>query len=175
MNDRNRNKQDHSAISRDHHDTEPSAGDVVGEGVGGVSGALAGAGLGSIGGPLGTIIGGIAGAGGGWWSGRSISEAAAHYTEDEDQYRGHWDSHSDRPADMDYDRARTGYALGHIAGHNPDYRDRGFEDVEPELRRGFEGDREGDWDSMRPYAQHAFERRIIRPSDDEDRVTIRDR
>ena len=93
-----RRHDEHSPVSRDHHAHEPSAGDVVGEGVGGVSGTLTGAALGSIGGPIGTIIGGIAGAAGGWWTGRSISEAAAHYTNDEHEYRSHWDSYDNRPA-----------------------------------------------------------------------------
>ena len=175
MENTHRHDHDHSPVSRDHHAEEPSTGDVVGEGVGGVSGALTGAALGSLGGPVGTIIGGIAGAAGGWWTGRSVSEAAAHYTKEEDNYRSHWDSYSDRPADLDYDRARTGYAVGHIAGHNPDYQGRSFQDVEPELRRGFTGDREREWEQVRPFAQHAFERRVIRTSDTGDRVEVRDR
>lgn len=162
----------HSPIDRDHHDVEPSAGDMVGEGVGGVSGALTGAALGSMGGPLGTLIGGIAGAAGGWWTGRSISEAAAHYTEDDDQYyRGHYDSTADRrPADYTYDRARTGYALGHIAGNNPDYRGKTFDEIEPHLRSGFTGEHERHYDTMRDDIRHGFER-VIRPSGGEDRVT----
>lgn len=163
----------HSPIDRDHHPVEPSAGDMVGEGVGGVSGALTGAALGSAGGPLGTLIGGIAGAAGGWWTGRSISEAAAHYTDEDDRYyREHYDSHPDRPADVDYERARTGYALGHIAGNNPDYRGKTFDEVEPHLRSGFTGEHEGSYDSVRPFVRHGYER-VIRPSGDEDRVTVR--
>src|SRR5688500_14775872 len=59
-----------------HHDDNPGVGDHVGEAAGGISGVLAGAAIGSAGGPIGTIIGGIAGAVGGWWSGRTVSEAA---------------------------------------------------------------------------------------------------
>ncbi|MGI9189217.1 MAG: hypothetical protein ACR2F9_03645 [Longimicrobiaceae bacterium] len=154
-----RHDHDHSPVSRDHHAEEPSTGDLVGEGVGGVSGAFTGAALGSLGGPLGTIIGGIAGAAGGWWAGRSISEAAAHYTEDEDRYyRSHYEGLGDRPADHDYETARHGYALGHIAGGNPDYRGRSFDEVEADLRHGWRDEREGDWDRVRPYAQHAYDR-----------------
>lgn len=170
-----REHEGHSPVSRDHHEVEPSAGDIAGEAVGGTSGALTGAALGSLGGPIGTIIGGIAGAAGGWWTGRSISEAAAHYTEHDDQeYRSHWDSHTSRPEGMDYDRARTGYAVGHIAGRNPDYQGRSFDEVEPDLRRGFSGEQEGDWDSVRDFARHGYERSIvIRPSGGEDRVTYK--
>lgn len=166
---------EHSPISREHHAEEPSAGDLAGEAAGGISGVLAGAALGSIGGPVGTIIGGIAGAAGGWWTGRSISEAAAHYTEDDDRsYREHWESQPNRPAGLTYDRARTGYAVGHIAGRNPDYRERRFEEVEPELQRGWSAEHGGDWNAMRPYVRHGYERSVIRPSGDEERVVVRD-
>ncbi|CAN5690494.1 hypothetical protein BH23GEM3_BH23GEM3_23710 [soil metagenome] len=172
--DRKHNDSGHSPISRDHHEVEPSGGDIVGGTVGGASGVAAGAALGSLGGPVGTIIGGIAGAVGGWWTGRSVSEAAAHYTkEDDSYYRGHHSSSSNRSTGMDYDRAKKGYAVGHIAGRNPDYQGRRWEDVEPDLRHGFSGEQANDWDEMRPYMQHAYERSIvIRPSDTGDRVNI---
>ncbi|MDQ3557463.1 MAG: hypothetical protein M3409_11915 [Gemmatimonadota bacterium] len=164
----NTHDRDHTPIDRDHHAVEPSTGDLVGEGVGGVSGALTGAALGSAGGPLGTIIGGIAGAAGGWWTGRSVSEAAAHYTEEDDSYyRGH---HESRSGAMDYDRARQGYALGHIAGNNPDYRGKSYDDIEPHIRGGYQG-REDEYNEMRDYVRHGYER-VIRPSGGEDRVTI---
>lgn len=169
-----RNDPDNSPLDRDHHAVEPSAGDMVGEGVGGVSGALTGAALGTPGGPLGVLIGGIAGAAGGWWTGRSISEAAAHYTEDDDrQYRQHYEGSGDRPTGMNYDRARTGYALGHIAGNNPDYRGKTFEEIEPHLRGGFKGEQEKDYDNMRPYLQHGYEKTVIRTTGGEDRVTMK--
>lgn len=158
----------------DHRHDETSAGDLVGEGVGGVSGAFTGAALGTPGGPLGVIIGGIAGAVGGWWTGREISETASDYTHDDDRhYRSHWDKHDRRPQGYDYDRARTGYALGHVAGRNPDYRGKSFDEIEPDLRRGFTGDREKEWENMRPLVQQGFERSVIRPSGGEDRVVVK--
>lgn len=135
---------------------DPSAGDLVGEAAGGISGVLTGAALGSMGGPVGTIIGGIAGAVGGWWTGRAVSEAASGYTdEDETYYRSHYESN--RTDDVDYDRARTGYQLGHVAGSNPDYQDRSFDEVETDLRRGF-GDQDEDYTQVRDYARHGYER-----------------
>ncbi len=169
-------RHDDNPIARDHHANEPSTGDLVGEGVGGASGAVTGALLGSAGGPLGTLIGGLAGAAGGWWSGRSISEAAAHYSdEDEQHYRRHFDSSDRRPEGYDYDRARTGYALGHYASRNPDYKDRKFDEVWEEMKPGFSGEHEQDYDQMRDFAQTGFERgtKVIRPSGGDDRVTIR--
>ena len=160
--------------------------DIVGEATGGLAGAATGAALGSLGGPIGTIIGGIAGAVGGWWSGRAISEAASHYTENDDAYyRGQFESRraggalrpdataepASSTADVarartegyadDYAGYRPAYQLGHLAAHNPDYQARSFDEVEPELRRGWSADvssRHGAWEEIREHARHAFER-----------------
>lgn len=81
------------------------------------------------------------------------------------------DVRGDDPADLDdrdYDRARPAYQLGHLAGLNPDYRDRDFEDVEGELRAGWSDDvsaRHGRWEDVRHYARDAYdhgrERRLV--------------
>jgi hypothetical protein len=147
--------------------TADTTGDVVGEVTGGVAGAATGAALGSLGGPIGTLIGALAGALGGWWSGRAISEAASTFTaDDESYYREHHTSSvsrlADRPATTrDYDDVRPAYQLGHLAGRNPDYANRNFDEVETDLRRGWTSDvsaRHGEWDSVRPYARDAFDR-----------------
>ena len=144
-----------------HHDDNPGVGDHIGEAAGGISGVLAGAAIGSVGGPIGTIIGGIAGAVGGWWSGRAVSEAATRLTQDDDKYyRGHYEGSSTRLADRSYDDVRPAYHLGHIAANNPDYKERDFDAVEADLRRGWNDDmrsKHGEWDSMRGYARHGFE------------------
>jgi len=123
---------------------------------------LTGAALGSLGGPIGTIIGGIAGAVSGWWAGKAISEAASHVTtEDEDYYRTHYESSSTKLGDRSYEDVRPAYQIGHLAGRNPDYSSRSFQDVEPDLRRGWNDDvssKHGQWDQVRPYAQHAYDR-----------------
>ena len=140
-----------------HHDDNPGVGDHVGEAAGGISGVLAGAAIGSAGGPIGTIIGGIAGAVGGWWSGRAVSEAATRLTHDDDKYyRGHYEGSSNRLADRSYDDVRPAYHVGHIAAHNPDYKDRDFDVVESDLRKGWDT-KYGEWDSMRGYARHGFD------------------
>ena len=140
---------------------EINPGDEIGEAVGGISGVLTGAALGSLGGPIGTIIGGIAGAVSGWWAGRAISEAASHATNDDDAYyRTHFDSAAGG-ATRSYDDVRPAYQLGHIAGRNPDYSSRSFDEVEHDLRHGWTSDvsqRHGQWDDVRDYARHAYER-----------------
>jgi hypothetical protein len=143
------------------HDSHPSHADELGEAAGGISGVLVGAGIGSAAGPVGTLIGGIAGALSGWWAGRAVSEAASTLThEDDTHFRGHFDSQPNRPADRAYDDVRGAYYLGHIAAHNPNFVEREFLEVEPELERGWAGyaERNGSWTSVRPYAEEGFVR-----------------
>lgn len=175
---------DDSRRAHTRHATTPD--DVVGEAAGGLAGAATGAALGALGGPIGSIIGGIAGAVGGWWSGRAVSEAASHYTEDDDAYyRSQYESRraggalrpdpnvgaEDRAGDVAYARTegytgdylayRPAYQLGHLAALNPDYETRTFDDVEPELRRGWTEDvsaRHGAWADAREHARSAYDR-----------------
>jgi uncharacterized protein (TIGR02271 family) len=138
----------------EHDDTE-----MLGEGIGGVAGAAAGAALGSLAGPVGTAIGAIAGGVGGWWSGKAAADAASSIdTTDDDYYRRQFTTTS---RDGDYDRARPAFHLGHVAGMNPEYQGRSFDEIEPHLRRGWTDDvasQSGDWNEVRDYARNAFER-----------------
>lgn len=143
------------------HGERTTTGDAVGETVGGLSGAATGAALGSLGGPIGTIIGGLAGAATGWWTGRAVSEAASSFDGDEDYYRAQYSS--SRPnasTGASYDAARPAYQLGHVAGMNPDYQGRKFDDVEVDLRRGWEsqGATGNNWNDVRGYARDAYDR-----------------
>jgi uncharacterized protein (TIGR02271 family) len=130
----------------------------IGEGVGGVAGAAAGAAVGSLAGPIGTAIGAIAGAVGGWWSGKAAADAASNIdATDDDYYRQRFAE----SGGSSYDTARPAYQLGHVAGFNPDYEGRSFDEVEPDLRRGWTGDvaaSSGDWSNVRDYAREGFER-----------------
>jgi len=143
------------------HDDHPSVADQVGEGVGSIGGMLAGAAIGTAAGPIGTLIGGIAGAVGGWWTGRAVTEAAgAMTTADDNYYRTHYEANN-RLADRSYEDVRPAYHLGHIAANNPDYSDRGWNEVERDLQRGWNDDatrRYGEWSSVRSYASEGFER-----------------
>lgn len=142
-------------LSDEARDRHPGAGEQLGEGVGGIGGTVAGAGLGSIAGPVGTIIGGLAGAVGGWWAGEKAGRAVEDMGTEEEHYRSH---HRELGrTDIPYDEARIGYGVGHAAGHNPDYRDRPFEEVERDLRSGWRYD-ERDYDTMRPYVRTGYER-----------------
>ena len=153
-------RRDAAHLADDRRDDNPA--DEIGEAVGGISGVLTGAALGSLGGPIGTIIGGIAGAVTGWWAGKAISEAASHVThDDETYYRTHYESSPNRLADRSYEDVRPAYQLGHLAGRNPDYQGRSFEEVESDLQRGWSSDvsaRHGDWQQVRHYARDAYDR-----------------
>ncbi len=149
-------------MDRDKHDESDSKlGEEIGEATGGISGVLLGAGIGSAAGPVGTLIGGIAGALGGWWAGRAVADSAAKLTrEDEEYFREHYESQPNRAADRTYEDVRGAYYLGQIASHNPNFVEREWLEVEPELERGWGsyGDRYGAWTTVRDYAKTGFAR-----------------
>jgi hypothetical protein len=106
------------------------------------------------------VVGALAASVGGWWALHAKSDTATQLgEEDERHYRAHFDTHPARASGgMTYDRARTGYALGHTASRNPGYMGRGFDEVEPELRRGFTGEHSGSYDSLRDFTRYGYER-----------------
>jgi hypothetical protein len=154
---------DRKNLPDDARDERPGAGEQAGEGVGGIGGTLAGAAIGSAAGPVGTIIGGIAGAVGGWWAGEKAGRAAEDLGKHDETYRRHYRDNA--ASDLDYETARLGYGVGHVAGRNPDYRGRSFNDVETDLRRGWKSDSR-DFDSMRPYIRYGYENTSREPTRD---------
>ncbi len=172
MDDSNDRKTDGELATPTH---SRKVGDEVGEAAGGISGVVVGAAIGSAGGPVGTVIGGIAGAIGGWWAGHAVADAAQGYTVGDDAvYRNHYENSPNRLADRDYESVSPAYQLGHIAAQNPDYRGRPFDQVEPDLERGWisaASKGHGDWHSVRGYARDAYER----SSSTLDRQSLRDK
>lgn len=134
--------------------------DAVGAGAGGLVGAAAGATVGSLAGPIGTIIGGLAGAVGGWWSGRAVAEATTSYTDDDDRYyQTHYASTAGTSSrGSSYDNVRPAYQLGHLAGINPDYRGRSFDEIESHLSNAYASAGQRDWTDVRGYARDAYAR-----------------
>jgi uncharacterized protein (TIGR02271 family) len=99
---------------------------------------------------IGGGVGGVAGA---------ATGAASNIDDTDDAY--YRDRFASTSRNGDYDRARPAFQLGHIAGMNPDYENRTFDDVEPQLRAGWTDDvarQSGDWNDVRDYARDAFER-----------------
>ena len=142
-------------VDEEVRNEHPGAGEQAGEAVGAIGGTLAGAALGSAVGPVGMILGGLAGAFGGWWAGERAGRAAEDLDEHDDFYRTHYESHPDPT--LAYEEARIGYGLGHIAGRNPDYTGLGFEEIEADLRRGWNYEPR-DFDTMRPFVRTGYER-----------------
>jgi len=145
-----------------HGDEHVTAGKLASEGLGGAAAGAAGAAIGSFVGPIGTLIGGLAGVVGGWWAGKSAVEASHKYSTDDDRhYRDTYEASPNRLADRSYDQVRPAYQLGHVAGLNPDYRDRDFDAVESDLQKGWTDDlraKNGEWNAVRPYARDAYTR-----------------
>ena len=146
---------DRKHMRGDARDENPGAGEQAGEGVGGIGGTLGGAAIGSAFGPVGTIVGGIAGAVGGWWAGEKAGRALEDSNKHDDYYRSRHRELGE--SEVDYDTARVGYSVGHVAGRNPDYRTRSFDDVEKDLRRGWSSS-DRDYDRLRPYVREGFDR-----------------
>ena len=169
MDDRNRGFDDVSAgeakrdvpVDRDP-DKASVGGRLVGEGVGGASGIAAGAAIGSLAGPVGTIVGMLAGAVGGWWAGKEVADAVSRKSDDADShYRTHFETNRRADTPRSYDDVRPAYQIGDLAARNPDYQGRRFEEIEPDLQRGWSEDlrsKHGDWSEVRGYASEGYTR-----------------
>ena len=96
---------------------------------------------------------------GGWWSGDDARTAANGFgDEHERECRRHFDSTPARGS-MSYESTRPLYQFGHVARQSPEYRNRSFTDVEPELRRAWEsapGSSRPEWSTVRDYVGFSF-------------------
>ncbi len=108
-------------------------------------------------------VSGIAQSVGGWWTARETAASVNDVTfEDDVVYRAHYDFSPTRLADRSYEVVRPAYLVGHIAGANPSYAGKGFEEIERDLRSGWSDDlrtKHGEWDALRDYAKEAYGRR----------------
>lgn len=110
-----------------------------------------------ISGPFGAILGAIAGTLGGWWK-KAAQDPYELPETDEQACREHFATLAVVPSSMTYDRARSGYALGYVASRNPDYQGRPFEELEPELRRGFGDEHAEDYEALREFTRYGYGR-----------------
>jgi hypothetical protein len=142
---------------------DPEPAKAVGKGAGGIAGAHVGAGLGAfVLGPIGMVIGAIAGAVGGWWAGDAIAKGLDKWSEEDDEvFRTSYLSSPGGRSGRAYEDVRPAYQLGYLAGRNPEYRGRAFDDIEADLRAGWSaelGQKHGEWDEVRPYVRDAYTR-----------------
>lgn len=106
------------------------------------------------------VIAGVAlAAAGGYWASRKLAAAAADLSEEEERdCRTYYETHVVRSSGVPYSQARNVYVLGYVAGRNPDYAGRGYDEVEPHLRSGYTGRRAGTYDSLRDFGRRGYER-----------------
>jgi uncharacterized protein (TIGR02271 family) len=127
----------------------------------GVGGAAAGLAIGAVGGPVGAVIGGIVGgAVAGGLAGKGVGELIDPTTEDEwlHEYFG---SRANRRTDEKPESYRPAYHYGLQSAER--HAGRRFEDVEPELRTGWDAARGNcpmGWDDARDAVRHAFDRTV---------------
>lgn len=106
---------------------------------------------------MGSMVSSAASLLGGWWSDRSPQELTKDFNEQADRScRTHFENAARRNT---YDNVRPLYQFGHLAGSNPDYQGRSFEEVEPELKAAWSGEVKttyGDWDDVQEYIRTGF-------------------
>jgi hypothetical protein len=112
------------------------------------------------------VIAGVAlAAAGGYWASRKLASAAAELAEEEERdCRTYYETHVVRSSGVPYGQARNVYVLGYVAGRNPDYAGRGYDEVEPHLRSGYTGRRAGSYDTLRDFGRRGYERGTTRGS-----------
>lgn len=107
--------------------------------------------------PTAVLLGRIAGTLGGWW--RKAADERLDLPESEEQAcREHFLTIAVMPPGMTYERARPAYALGYVASRNPSYRGRRFEELDAELRQGYDAGSGSDYESIREFTRYGYER-----------------
>ncbi len=125
-----------------------------------LGGAASGLALGAVAGPPGMIAGAIIGGVAGGLAGKGVGELIDPTTED-NWLREYFVEEKNKPADATPDTYRPAYRYG--LGARSEYGGKTFTDVEPQLRRAWEQDRERahmPWDNARGAVKHAFDRTI---------------
>ena len=131
----------------------------LGVGVGAIAGGAAtGAAVGTVAGPVGTVIGAAVGAVVGGLAGKGVAEGINPTVED-----AYWrDNYATRPyyqSGTTYDQFRPAYQTGWEARAR--FRDRRFEEVEPDLQARYEAVREPnsvEWSTGRHAVRDAWDR-----------------
>jgi uncharacterized protein YjbJ (UPF0337 family) len=128
---------------------------------GGTGGAMAGAAVGgAIGGPIGAAVGGAIGAVAGGLGGKAAAEAVNPTVEG-----AYWQKeHSTRSyarKDQPYEYYEPAYRYGWESASRPEFTNRSFESVEPDLERGwgtYRGPSTTEWRDVRDATRESYER-----------------
>jgi hypothetical protein len=130
----------------------------VGVGAGAAAGAVTGAAVGSLGGPAGTAVGAAAGAVAGGLAGKAAAESINPTVEDE-YWRTNYESRPYVTSGAVYDEYRPAYRYGWESYGR--YRGRRFEDVEDDLRLGwddYKGSSRLTWEKAKDATRDAWHR-----------------
>lgn len=99
---------------------------------------------------------------GGWWERNTPDEALRNFgTEQDDTCRTHFENvrRAQNSGNTSYDSVRPLYQFGHLAGSNPDYQGRSFDEVESDLQRTWTPEHSqhyGDWTKVRDYINTGY-------------------
>ncbi|HEY0303664.1 MAG TPA: hypothetical protein VGC44_01770 [Longimicrobiales bacterium] len=104
---------------------------------------------------------------GGWWSRSTPDEVRQTFTPEADSTcRHHFEQRRrEGRTKSDYDALRPLYQFGHMAGANPDYQGRSFEEVENDLKRTWSPEYTtafGEWNIVRDYINTGYATRNSR-------------
>ena len=107
---------------------------------------------------------------GGWWSRSTPDEMTRSFSsEHENACRNHFEQRRrEGKSKADYDAVRPLYQFGHMAGSNPDYQGRSFDEVESDLKRTWTPEYTtafGEWNTVRDYINTGYETRSSRGGD----------
>ncbi len=104
---------------------------------------------------------------GGWWARSTPDDAVRSFGPDQDNAcRNHFEQRRrEGKSKSDYDAVRPLYQFGHMAGSNPDYQGRSFEEVENDLQRTWTPEYTtafGEWTNVRDYVNTGYATRHSR-------------
>ena len=129
----------------------------AGEAMGEMAGRIAGRATDVAMNLTGSVFSSLASMLGSWWSGDAPQRAADSFTPDRDRAcETHFRA---RSSGREYATTRPLYQFGHVAGQNPDYQNRSFSEVEPDLRRAWEATpntQYGRWDEVRDFVEFGY-------------------
>lgn len=121
-----------------------------------LSAALSRAGLGPVANRLLPVVADIGSSVGGWWGSAAVPRAIASWTRaDRAGFRRHVEASAARG--LPYEQALAHYVIGRVAGRNPGYRGRTFEQVELDLRHGYARHDRLVYELARPYLRAGYE------------------
>jgi hypothetical protein len=141
-------------MDQSNREREKGTLEQMGESMGAAAGRMFGRGTEMAANVMGSLLGSAMDTLGDWWSTADATRAAQSFDQQRDRTcRQHYES-AGMSTTRDYDDVRPLYQFGYVAGQNPDYKGRDFDDVEPDLQRVWNEQRQkphGEWPEVRGF------------------------